>query len=340
MRIVQIIASTQGLRAGGMEKHVVELAKHQAREHEVHLLAHPAFADALPDTIHFHPLPFQRSRNDPRLWLPMARALYASRADVFHAHGRKAGQLLARLRWFARGLRITTLHNQGKPPPTHMHGWIAVSRDIARQYPLQRPRVIYNGLNLTTRDFSPFVPDGSGYPTVIAIGRLVESKGFDLLLRAWRDVPNGQLWIVGQGPQSTFLQSLAQQLGIAHRVHFLGYRTDVPDLLAQAQLCVVPSRREGFSYVVAEALVAGVPVLSTDVPVANEVLPPAFIVPKARPEQLAEKIRHILRQLPQAQRELEPVFDFARATFTVQAMCTATLNYYQELRALPDSGPF
>ena len=339
MRIVQIIASTQGKHAGGMEKHVVDLATQQARDHEVHLLAHPAFADGLSSSIHFHPLPFQCSRNDPRLLISMALALRFSGAEVFHAHGRKAGQLLARLRHFAGGLRITTLHNQGKPPPPHMHGLIAVSGTIARQYARQRPRVIYNGLELA-RQSEPRTPRDTGYPTVVSIGRLVESKGFDLLLHAWRDVPDGQLWIVGQGPQAANLKQLAYDLGIAHRVHFLGFRSDIPALLEQAQLCVVPSRREGFSYVVAEALVSGVPVIATDVPVANEILPPSFIVPKAQPVLLASRIRHALRHLPRVYHEFATVFDFARATFTVQAMTAATLSYYAEKLGLPGSSPF
>ncbi len=322
-----------------MEKHVVDLATQQARDHEVHLVAHPAFAEGLPGSIHFHALPLQRSRNDPRLLIPMALALRFSGADVFHAHGRKAGQLLARLRHFADGLRITTLHNQGKPPPPHMHGLIAVSRTIARQYPRQQPRVIYNGLDLASQHGTR-APKETNFPTVVAIGRLVESKGFDLLLHAWHDVPEGQLWIVGQGPQGSKLEHLAQKLGIAHRVHFLGFRSDIPALLEQAQLCVVPSRREGFSYVVAEALVSGVPVLATDVPVANEILPPAFIVPKAQPELLASRIRHALRHLPRVYHEFATVFDFARATFTVQAMTAATLSYYAEKLGLPGSSPF
>ena len=85
-------------------------------------------------------------------------------------------------------------------------------------------------------------------------------KGFGLVLRAVAEVPGIRVVAVG-GHEGGPFPAMARQLGIAHRVHFLGRRSDVPALMRQADVMPFPSAYEPFGLVVTEALASGVPVI-------------------------------------------------------------------------------
>jgi len=100
-------------------------------------------------------------------------------------------------------------------------------------------------------------------PLALALGRLHRNKGFDLLLEALAETRGVNLWIAGDGPRRPQLERLATRLGIDGRVRFLGWRTDVPHLLAAADLLVCPSLHEPLGNVVIEGWSAGLPVVAT-----------------------------------------------------------------------------
>lgn len=99
-------------------------------------------------------------------------------------------------------------------------------------------------------------------PVLLALGRLHPSKGFDLLIRAAVAIPPAHVWIAGSGETESELRALAQELGVAERVHFLGWRDDQGSLLSSCDVCVVPSRHEPLSNVTVEAWSMGVPVVA------------------------------------------------------------------------------
>ncbi|MDA8232149.1 MAG: glycosyltransferase [Magnetospirillum sp.] len=99
-------------------------------------------------------------------------------------------------------------------------------------------------------------------PLVLALGRLHPNKAFDVLITAIAVVPGPHLWIAGEGPLQTELEGLAARLGVSDRVHFLGWRDDVPALFASADIFVCPSRHEPLGNVVIEAWAQGVPVIA------------------------------------------------------------------------------
>jgi GalNAc-alpha-(1->4)-GalNAc-alpha-(1->3)-diNAcBac-PP-undecaprenol alpha-1,4-N-acetyl-D-galactosaminyltransferase len=105
-------------------------------------------------------------------------------------------------------------------------------------------------------------------PSIIAIGRLEDCKGFDLLLRAFHQVqakyPDWQLTILGEGKLRSALEDLRSQLQLVDRVHLPGAVTNVREYLAQADLFVLSSRIEGFPMALCEAMACGVPVLAAD----------------------------------------------------------------------------
>ncbi|MEZ0165332.1 glycosyltransferase [Kineococcus sp. LSe6-4] len=111
----------------------------------------------------------------------------------------------------------------------------------------------------------------SGRTRLVAAGRLVEQKGFDVLLDALARVVTAggdvELVLVGAGELDTDLRDRADLLGVADRVEFAGHREDLPSLLAGADLFVLSSRYEGNgSLVLLEALAVGAPVVATDCP--------------------------------------------------------------------------
>jgi glycosyltransferase involved in cell wall biosynthesis len=123
-------------------------------------------------------------------------------------------------------------------------------------------------------DDHAFVPPASG-KLILAAGRLVKEKGFDVALRAFAllDDPDARLVIVGEGERRAELETLAVELGVAERLHMPGYVPDIRPWLEIARTFLLTSWYEGYAAVIVEALGAGRPVVSTDcTPAARELL--------------------------------------------------------------------
>lgn len=109
-----------------------------------------------------------------------------------------------------------------------------------------------------------------------AVGRLVESKGFELLIEAFAagasTRPEVQLAIVGEGPLYARLQARIEALGLVGRVHLCGYHDQLQQLYRAFDWLMVPSRAEGLGLVVQEAVIADVAVVCSDLPVFREQL--------------------------------------------------------------------
>ncbi|GLQ06138.1 glycosyltransferase [Sneathiella chinensis] len=99
-------------------------------------------------------------------------------------------------------------------------------------------------------------------PLLLALGRLHPCKGLDVAIRALADIKDAYLWIGGEGAILPDLQALAADLGVESRVRFLGWRTDKEALLATADICVFPSRQEGFGNVILEAWASKTPIVA------------------------------------------------------------------------------
>lgn len=104
----------------------------------------------------------------------------------------------------------------------------------------------------------------AGTPVALCLARLEPQKRHDVLLDAWAAVgADAVLWLAGDGSRRADLERHAQALG--RRVEFLGTRTDVPDLLAAADVTVLTSDWEGLPLAVLESMAAGRPVVATAV---------------------------------------------------------------------------
>ena len=99
-------------------------------------------------------------------------------------------------------------------------------------------------------------------PLLLAMGRLHEAKAHDVALQALAKIPDAHLWIAGAGPLEAKLRAMAQALGVASRVRFLGWRTDPSALYRAADICVFPSRYEPLGNVVIQSWAHGLPVIA------------------------------------------------------------------------------
>ena len=342
MKICQVLASRG---TGGLERHFTDLCNQLSLHHQVIAVAHPEFCRRLRQEVRLETVDLTGWRRNPVTLLRLALCIRRHRPDIVHAQANKAAAMVAAVR-FALGdaRRVATVHNLKRDCSMFrsFDRVIAVSRRAARQIGHDRVDVVYNGI-AESADAEPLIgvgvtaPGGGAQtPTAIAVGRLVPAKGFDVLLHAWRGV-DANLMIVGEGPQRARLESLINELALGDRVRLLGHRHDVPMLLAGADVVIISSQREGFSYVLAEALQARRVVISTRVPVADEVLPETFLVDTDKPAMLHAKITQVLGSPEQARAAFEPVWRYAAQTFTIERMTAQTEEVYR--RALEVAQP-
>ena len=333
MRICQVIAS---YGEGGLEKHVRELTQQMlAAGHEVTVLADKRFLTGLPSQAVQVPVHFNWSRHNPLLWLELLIQLRACRCDVIHAQANKAASLIAVLRRWLRAPTVGTLHNVKRDLRAFrkLDHVFTVSRQLAQPFPAHQVSVIYNGIDppdFERLDLRTLYDLPVNVPVLCVAGRLVVAKGFDILLEAIDGLPVS-LVIAGEGPEHARLQQRINSLPSQTRVRLLGHKSNVTSLLASADAVIISSRREGFSYVFGEALFCDAKILSTDVPVANEVLPPELIVPLENAVALRERLLSLLGNIQKWESLMQAPQQFARAHMTRQVMCAQTLEAYQTL---------
>lgn len=126
------------------------------------------------------------------------------------------------------------------------------------------------------------------------VGRLIETKGLDVLLEAFRQVEGGELWVAGDGPLRGMVDSAAAQ---DPRIRVVGYVEGdaLADVYRQADVFVLPSLYEAWGLVVHEALAYGLPVIASDqVGAADDLIDPGtngYVVRAGSPQPLAEAMR-------------------------------------------------
>ena len=151
------------------------------------------------------------------------------------------------LRYPARYQRTMTMIEHGVPMPPPQHS----GADTLKRFGIPHDRRV-----------------------LLNTGRLTNQKNQSVLIRALAQVSSVRLVVAGEGPLRSEYRALARQLGVADRLHLLGdvTRDDIADLLAAADLFVFPSTWETFGLAAVEALMAGLPIVASDLPVLREVL--------------------------------------------------------------------
>lgn len=165
-------------------------------------------------------------------------------------------------------------------------------------------------------------------PLIGAVGRLNRQKGLDLLLAAlaMTDRDDAHLLLVGEGEERAPLQGQAQMLQLEDRVHFAGYRRDVPRLLGALDLYVHPARFEGMPNALLEAMAAACPIVATSIDGNGELIEAGrqgWLVPPEDPSALAGALREALDDRPEARRRGAAARERAARCFSLEAMVTA-----------------
>ena len=137
----------------------------------------------------------------------------------------------------------------------------------------------------------------AGVPIAATVAVLRPKKGIEVLLEAAREVPRAYFLIIGDGPKREEWTTLARQLGVAERIRWAGFRTDVDELLAGCDLFVHPSLDDAFPTVLLEAMAAGLPVVASRVGGIPEIVTAGVtgeLVPPGDAGALARAIRAVL----------------------------------------------
>jgi glycosyltransferase involved in cell wall biosynthesis len=180
-------------------------------------------------------------------------------------------------------------------------------------------------------------------PVVGTIGRLEDRKGHDQLLRAAGEMLAGangrrpQLVIVGDGPLRESLAGQARTLGVADSVRFEGTVADVRPVLAAMDVFVLPSRAEGMSNALMEAMAAGRPVVATAVGGNTEVVTDGetgLLVPPGNPAAIARAVDGLLGDPERASRLGAAARQFVTHHFGARARVAELERLYEERLAL------
>ncbi len=216
---------------------------------------------------------------------------------------------------------------------------IAVSKDIAtvlrENYGVNPPKLITIVNGVETGDLARFQP-GIGRDVlglkddesvVLCVGRLAPQKGYPYLLEALRllvqRVPNVKLLVAGDGGLDEELRQMALTLGLADRVQFLGFRTDIHSLLAMSDVYVCASIFEGTSLAMMEAMAAGKTIVATDIPGNTELLVQgvnALLVPAADASGLAKGLERVLKDAGLAKELGRKAREMAQEEFDIRVV--------------------
>ncbi len=360
-----------GTSDGGTGRHVAMIARGSAAAGLDVRVFGPASMRALVEGVGFESVAIGERPHPVSDTAAMRRLrglLLEMHTDVVHAHGMRAGALAAlALRPFA-GQRpfaarrwpsgrppalVVTVHNAppSEPSAAIVYGLLerlvagnadvvlCVSSDLSA-------RMRRLGAEVVGRAIVPAPPVTSvgqrpadlpaDRPIVLAAGRLAQQKGFDILVAAaarWRDRrPAPLVAIAGAGPLAGALAEQAREAGAD--VRFLGRRDDIADLLAAADVFVLPSRWEGQPLILQEAMRACRPIVATDVGGVRDLTGDdgALLVEPEDPDAFAAAVLSVLDDLRLASRLSKAATQRAAALPTESDAVAASVDLYQRLR--------
>jgi sugar transferase (PEP-CTERM/EpsH1 system associated) len=268
----------------------------------------------------------RRAGNDPRLVWDLCRLFQRERPHIVHTHA--WGTLLEGL--IAARLARVPIVVHGEHGTLQLHVWqrgcqryawsrvdrlLSVSSRLAERmarevgFPLNRIQTLRNGVDLSR--FAGHISQAEARralnlpaegAVVGAVGRLVPVKDHLGLLETvallGRDGLRPLIVIAGDGPLRGDIENRAAALGINHQIRLLGHRQDIDTVLAALDIFVLPSRSEGLSNTILEAMAAGVPVVATRVGGADEMVEDGatgILVPPASPQLLAPALARLLQ---------------------------------------------
>jgi glycosyltransferase involved in cell wall biosynthesis len=358
---LQVLAT---LKRAGAERVAVELARGLDRTRfETAVVSlydpfpgglEPLLEEAGIRTWHLH----KRKGFDPRMWPRLARVCREFRPDIIHTHS----YVLRYAAPVARPAAIVhTVHNLADKEVDAFGRWVnrwafrrraapvAVGAEIARSfrrvYGFEVAATIPNGIALTHcgpgaravwRKAHGF---GEDDVLIVSVARLEAQKDPLGLIQAFargleRDL-RCHLLLAGAGALETAARECADRCGVSGRVHFLGACSDVPDLLAAADLFALASRWEGSPLAVMEAMAARLPVVATAVGEVPELVATGvngILVPPGDLEKLADALASLAGD-GERRRAMGEASGARSADFGVEAMVEAYADLFERVKS-------
>ena len=316
------------LEEAGVE--VRYLGKRPGFDYRMYSRLHPVLRDCQPDIVHTH-------LHVLRYALPSL--LLLKRSSLLHTvHNLAEREIEPRARWIQRFAL-----NHGVVP-------VAVAEEVAlsleRLYGIQRCRVISNGIptncyacpQTARREWRAREGFGDEDVLFVCVARFAPQKNHALLLKAFAQGPasdpNAHLVLVGEGVLQERLEEQAKNLGLAGQAHFLGLRTDIPDVLGAMDVFVLSSDYEGNPLSVMEAMASGLPIVSTaagGVPDLFESGREGFIVQPGDVQGLSNSMVSLLGNREARQSMGMAAAQRARESFDVSTMVRAYEELYENL---------
>ncbi|WP_448204597.1 glycosyltransferase [Azospirillum sp. sgz302134] len=310
--------------------------------------------------------PLKHARGDPRMLRDLGRIIRAEKVAVVDAHNPQS-QLWGALAGRLAGERsvLCTVHSvyraahggagRGRLHETALHlnralgsRFVAVS-GVVRDYllslgvPGDRVALSPNGIDTAPQPATPAglraaLGWGGEAFVMVLVGRLDPIKGHRVLFQALHNLrerhPRLRCLVVGEGPERAALEAEVARLSLQERVHFTGFRTDVPAILAEADLFCLPSLSEGLPYAALEAARVGVPMLLSKVGGLAESFADGRDAVMAAPGQPAALAAALDRCVSRPE-QLAPLAEAARRTvrdrFGLARMTADTLARYDAL---------
>lgn len=367
--MARIVHFTDSTGFGGAEHALLQLLEHLDREAWQPVLLYHATPDGAPlvhraqrANIPRHAVPIMPDGVAGLRRLPgFVRSLLHIRPVIFHAHltwplsskWALVGAMIARIPSIVATEQLwmdlpysTWVRTQQRLLGRGIARYIAVSKHVAEQrrstfsVPEQKVTVIYNAVDLSRfeADIKPTLREqwtgGVQRPVVLTCARLDAQKGQRYLLEAAARVPDALFVLAGDGPDRTSLEALARTLGISERVLFLGQRQDIPELLANCDIFVLPSLFEGFPLSILEAMAAARPVIASQIGGVDEAVVDSVtgvLVPPRDSTALADAILRMLAD-PRHAADLGHAGRLrVHQAFSVQRMATQVDALYREL---------
>jgi glycosyltransferase involved in cell wall biosynthesis len=231
--------------------------------------------------------------------------------DIVHAHAVPGAIFAHCLRKRSAFRFVTSIHNLHRRAAEVMGiGDIVISVSSAvaasmqyRGVPSHKLRIVKNGPLASPRRSTQFLPGSRTVrrPAIVTVAGLLRNKGISDLITAFAltnsSMPEASLYIVGDGPERTKLETLAAASGCGDKIHFTGFIKDPRPYLFAADIFVLASHYEAFGLVLAEAREAGCAIVASDVGGISEALDhgeAGILLPAGQPRMLANTLAFLL----------------------------------------------
>lgn len=239
------------------------------------------------------------------------------RITIIHTHHRMAAFYVSLLGLYRNCKFINTSHNtfENKKFLTRFaygHACLIACGEMVKKNLVEYYELSENQITVIHNAVKPFVGEiiedplvkklhDEGCFVIGNVGRLSEQKGMKFFINAipkvLKEHPNARFLLIGSGEEETELRNLTNNLGLEYKVLFLGYRTDIQNLMSQLDLVVLSSLWEGFPLTPIEAFSVGKTIVATAVDGTVEIVKDSInglLIEAKSPEQIADKVNWMI----------------------------------------------